>query len=115
MQMPNITPSDDFIQNSLNSLPDEIINTDSLLANSCIIRNDQEGNFIVTGSGGFPTRPSDVSAAPYSTGEVRSLPETLQFSNPSSARSWQPGDTIVEPQRVYKLSDGRRVMSRSCQ
>jgi filamentous hemagglutinin family protein len=111
-----ITPSDDFIQNSLSSLPDEIINTDSLLANSCITRNDQEGNFTVTGSGGFPTHPGEVPVSPYPTGEVRSLSEVLQSSsNQSSNRSWQPGDAIEEPQGVYRLSGGRRVMSRSCQ
>jgi filamentous hemagglutinin family protein len=112
-------PDTNFLLNSLASLEDNLVNPDRLLANSCIIRanrnRDREGSFIVTGSGGFPTHPGEVPVSPYPTGEVRSL------SAVSSATAsvpelgvWKPGDPIVEPQGIRRLSNGRRIMSHEC-
>jgi large exoprotein involved in heme utilization and adhesion len=102
------------------SLEDNLVNPDSLLANSCIARanqnRDREGNFIVTGSGGFPTHPGEVPISPYPTGEVRSLSTEVLPTPPTvPARSWRPGDPIVEPQGVYRLPNGRRIMSQECE
>ncbi|MEQ8996872.1 MAG: filamentous hemagglutinin N-terminal domain-containing protein [Coleofasciculus sp. B1-GNL1-01] len=102
-------PNLDFIQNSLTELPENLIDTDNLLANSCIVRSDeQEGTFIITGAGNLPTRPGDASALPYPTGEVRAVPSE------SSSRPWQKGDPIVEPTGVYQLPNGQLVMAREC-
>ncbi|MEQ8755906.1 MAG: filamentous hemagglutinin N-terminal domain-containing protein [Coleofasciculus sp. G1-WW12-02] len=102
-------PNLDFIQNSLTELPENLIDTDNLLANSCIVRTDeQEGTFIITGAGNLPTRPGDASALPYPTGEVRAVPSE------STSRPWQKGDPIVEPTGVYQLPNGRLVMAREC-
>jgi len=102
-------PNLDFIQNSLTELPENLIDTDNLLANSCIVRSDeQEGTFIITGAGNLPTRPGDASALPYPTGEVRAVPSE------SPSRPWQKGDPIVEPTGVYQLPNGQLVMAREC-
>jgi hypothetical protein len=101
------TPDVSFIQNSLSDLPDGAINTDDLLANSCISRDQQTGTFLITGSGSLPSAPGNNSASTYPTGEVRPIPE-------SERNRWQSGDPVVEPQGVYRLPDGRLVMSREC-
>jgi filamentous hemagglutinin family protein len=100
-------PDVSFIQNSLNDLPDNSINTDELVANSCVspVGNRQEGKFIITGKGGLPARPGNGSISDFSTGKVR---------NVSSNNSWQRGEPIVEPQGVYRLANGKLVMSREC-
>jgi filamentous hemagglutinin family protein len=92
------TPSTDFLQNSLTQLPQNEIDTNTLLANSCIARNRQNGSFYITGTGGLPTNPGEIS--PYATGTVQA--------------AWKPGDLIVEPQGVYSLPNGQLVMSREC-
>jgi len=105
-------PDTTFIQNSLTQLSQSLIDPNTLLANSCIVRNrEQNGSFKITGSGGLPYRPGDVPIASFPTGEVRSLPSTQTKNN----RPWQPGDPIVEPQGIYRLPSGKLVMSRECQ
>ncbi|NEO44723.1 MAG: filamentous hemagglutinin N-terminal domain-containing protein, partial [Moorea sp. SIO4A3] len=102
-------PNLDFIENSLTELPDNLIDTDNLLANSCIVRtSEQEGQFIITGGGNLPTRPGDASVSRYPTGEVRTVPSE------SASRPWQKGDPIVEATGVYQLPNGRLVMGREC-
>jgi large exoprotein involved in heme utilization and adhesion len=105
------TPDTSFIQNSLTELPDTAIDTDTLVANSCVVRSEDGGNtFTITGTGGLPLRPGDRPLLPYGTNPVRSVPD----ANPDD-RSWQPGDAIVEPQGAYQLKDGRMVLSRECE
>ncbi|WAL59711.1 two-partner secretion domain-containing protein [Thermocoleostomius sinensis] len=103
------TPDTSIIQNSLAELPDTAIDTDTLLANSCVVRSETGGNtFSIIGTGGLPVRPGDRPLLPHSTAPVRSIPDE------PSDQSWQPGDAIVEPQGVYRLEDGRMVLSREC-
>jgi filamentous hemagglutinin family protein len=105
ISLPDLT----FIQNNLTELPANVINTEDLIANSCVVPNRQQaGTFIITGSGGLPVRPGDVSISPYPTGDVRTVP------NDESSRPWTIGDPIVEPQGVYRLPNGQLVMSREC-
>jgi large exoprotein involved in heme utilization and adhesion len=101
-------PDVSFIQNSLNNLPDNSINTDELVANSCVspVGKRQEGKFIITGTGGLPDRPGNGSISDFATGEVRNVP--------SNNSGWHRGEPIVEPQGVYRLTNGKLVMSREC-
>ena len=101
-------PDLSFVQSSLSELPDNSLNTDELLANSCVvpIGNREQGQFIITGGESLPVRPGDSLPSRYSTGEVRNLPDD---------NSWQPGDRIVEPQGAYRLNNGKLVLSRECQ
>jgi large exoprotein involved in heme utilization and adhesion len=105
-------PDTTSIQNSLTELPENRIDTDSLLANSCIVRRDRptRGSFTVTGTGGLPQRPGDAQMSDFPTVDV----ETLPSDGTSSNSSWQTGDRIVEPQGVYRLPNGKLVMSREC-
>jgi large exoprotein involved in heme utilization and adhesion len=105
------TPDTSFIQNSLSDLPDNSIDTDQLLANSCIVRdrNQPQGQFVITGADGLPDRPGSIALPDFPTGEIRNIPNDTETNEP-----WQLGDPVVEPQGVYRLPDGRLVMSREC-
>jgi filamentous hemagglutinin family protein len=107
-----VLPDVSFIQNSLTNLPETAIDPDQLLANSCIARTEQGGTFLITGSGGLPTRPGDAPLSAYPTGAIRAIPAIQSEATPSQ---WQMGDPIQEPQSVYQLPDGRLVLSRECQ
>ena len=101
----NITDTSQ-IQNALADLPNNAIDTESLLANSCIARTKNGGIFLITGTGGLrPDRPGTNPLSPYPTDTVRTTPEA----------GWQPGDPIIEPQGVYRLPNGERVLMHECQ
>lgn len=104
-------PDVSFIDNSLTDLPETAIDPDQLLANSCIARSEQGGTFLITGPGGLPTRPGSSPTSTYPTGPIRAIPDAAE---PAPEQSWQPGDPIVEPQGLYRLSNGRLVMGREC-
>ncbi|MEH2184267.1 two-partner secretion domain-containing protein [Nostoc sp.] len=105
------SPDNSSIQNSLTSFPTNVIDTNALIANSCIARANkkQENSFIITGGGALPNRPGNVLMSNYSTDRVRDV------NNEITSRPWKKGDPIVEPTGVYRLSDGRLVMSRPCE
>ncbi len=105
------SPDNSSIQNSLTSFPTNAIDTNALIANSCIARANkkQENSFIITGGGALPNRPGNVLMSNYSTDRVRGV------NNEITLRPWKKGDPIVEPTGVYRLSDGRLVMSRECE
>ena len=103
-------PDVSFLQNALTELNNNAINTEQLVANSCVVPNrKQEGTFLITGRGGLAINPDDESVSNFSTGDV----ETIEDRDTSY--KWQPGDPIIEPSGVYRLSDGRLVMSRECE
>ncbi len=110
------TPDVSFIQNSLSELPENQINTDSLLANSCIVRRNQptRGSFTITGTGGLPQRPGDTQMSSFPTVDVSTLPSDITSSTTNPNRPRQKGDPIVEPQGVYRLTNGKLVLSREC-
>ncbi len=105
------SPDNSSLQNSLTELSQNAIDTNALLANSCIVRSQekQQSSFTITGTGGLPNRPGDASMSNYSTGDVRNI------TNENTSSHWKKGDPIIEPQGVYRLSDGKLVMSRECQ
>ena len=90
------------IENSLTDLADVVIDTAALTAGSCIARTDESlGSFTVTGSGGLPQRPGDSAISAYPTGTVQTLATATH--------------TLLEPDGVYQLPDGRLVLSRACE
>ncbi|MHC5932911.1 two-partner secretion domain-containing protein [Nostoc sp.] len=102
-------PDTTSIQNSFTGLSPNVIDTNALIANSCISRSSkQDGTFLITGSGALRNSRNDASTSIYSTGEVRNV-------NDSTSRTWKKGDLIIEPNAVYRLADGRLVLSRECQ
>jgi len=109
-------PDTSFIQNSLTELPSNQIDTDSLLANSCIVRRNQptQGSFTITGTGGLPQRPGDAQMSSFPTVDIETLPSDSTPTNTNPNRPWQKGDPIVEPQGVYRLPNGKLALSREC-
>ncbi|MEH2239188.1 hypothetical protein [Nostoc sp.] len=102
-------PDTSYIQNSFTRLSPNLIDTNALIANSCISRSPKKkGTFFITGSGGLRNSPNDASISIYSTGEVRSV-------NDNTSRTWKKGDLIIEPTGAYQLTDGRLILSRECQ
>ena len=110
-----ILPDVSFIYNSLPEFPENIIDTDRLIANSCIVpsNNSSRGNFFVTGAGALPQRPGDLRLSPYPTGTVRGVPHS-RTGDSSGTSSWKKGDPILEPTGVYQLPNGKLIMSREC-
>jgi large exoprotein involved in heme utilization and adhesion len=105
-------PDVSFIQNNLATLPQVFLNTNDLIASSCIVRRDrQTGSFTITGNDSFPT-PSQSNDAAYPTGTVQIVPNS-NFDDRNN-RPWQKGDPIIEPTGVYRLPNGELVMSREC-
>ncbi|MDZ8086321.1 MAG: filamentous hemagglutinin N-terminal domain-containing protein [Nostoc sp. DedQUE12b] len=102
------TPDNSSIQNSFTGLSPNVIDTNALIANSCISRGSkrQENSFTITGSGALRYTPGDVLTSAYTTGDVRSVEPT--------SRPWKKGDPIVEPQGLYRLPNGQLILSRSC-
>lgn len=104
--VPDVT----FIDDELTDLPDSQIDTNTLIANSCISRGTkrQENSFIITGAGALRNSPGDGFISKYSTGDVRNVSEDNQSSE------WKKGEPIIEPQGVYKLASGELILSREC-
>ncbi len=101
-------PDNSSLQNSFTQLSPNAIDTNALIANSCIARGNkrQENSFTITGSGALRNSPGDGLISAYTTGDVRNV-------EPIS-RPWKKGDRIIEAQGLYKLSDGRSLLSRAC-
>lgn len=125
LNTPNLDPS-----RGLSQLPQNLIDTNQILANSCIVRDAASGGtFLITGSGGMPEQPGTLLPR-FSTGEVRRVgiaegfsPTTLSVErlreqnrsasqNPTS--NIQNSEAISEAQDIYKLPDGQIILSWKC-
>ena len=92
-----------FIENSLNELSGDLVNTETLTAGSCIARTGgAEGSFVVTGGEGLPQQPGGSAISAYPTGAIQTMPET------------DANQTIQEPEGIFQLIDGRLVLSHKC-
>ncbi|MEH2285686.1 MAG: hypothetical protein V7K90_30960 [Nostoc sp.] len=100
-------PDTSSIQNSFTELS-PVIDTNALIANSCISRGTkrQDNSFTITGSGALTTNRPGVLVSNYTTGEVRGVETTF--------RPWKKGDPIIEPTGVYRLNNGQLLLSREC-
>ena len=102
-----------FLQDSLTELPENPIDTEALVASSCVVRSkERNGTFFITGTSGLPYRPGDAVSSRYSAVKVQSVPDDTSAIKPR--RKWKIGDPIVEPTGVYRLENGRLILSRKC-
>ncbi|MDX2243816.1 MAG: filamentous hemagglutinin N-terminal domain-containing protein [Leptolyngbyaceae cyanobacterium bins.302] len=118
LNTPNVDPSRGLAQ-----LPQNLIDTNRILANSCLVRDGAAGGtFIITGTGGLPVRPGDAVLPVFETGEVRGLAaddrtnETDKIPAPSvsSVTNPLPTHSLVEAQGIYRLPDGQIILSWEC-
>ncbi|WP_414623719.1 hypothetical protein [Calothrix sp. CCY 0018] len=106
-------PDNNGIQNSFTELSQNLIDTETLVANSCVVRsNQQNGSFFIVGQGGLPYSPGNPVSSRYSTVEVQPVTDDTQVTKPNPR--WKMGDRIVEPSGIYRLTNGRRILSREC-
>ncbi|XGV98485.1 MAG: filamentous hemagglutinin N-terminal domain-containing protein [Leptolyngbya sp. BL-A-14] len=108
---PNVTP-----------LPTEVIDTNQLIAHSCIARSARQGSFIVIGAGGLPSQPDDLATIPFPTdaatsGEGSSPKASSDKGTPESQWTSTPlpiEGAMTEVDGIYQLTNGAIVLGRSC-
>ena len=106
-------PDISFLQDSLIELPQNPIDTQALVASSCVVRsNNQNGTFVITGKAGLPYSPGDAVSSVYSAVDVQPVSDDTSATKPT--HKWTLGDSIVEPTGVYRLENGQRILSREC-
>jgi filamentous hemagglutinin family protein len=91
-------------------LPEGFIETNDLIARSCVAPNSRQGSFVETGSGGIPTQPNDLASSDFPTYAL--VPDESVVSNQSTSE--QPATTIAEIDGVYHLANGKILLGRSC-
>ena len=102
---PDVTP----VTNNLSELPENPIDTDALLNNSCIVRTEeQQGNFTITGSGNLPAAPGNAATSSYPTGEVQTL------TKEKADAYQQQSELVVETTAEAGLFHEELAMSREC-
>lgn len=111
-------PDVSFIEDSLTELPETLIDTETLVASSCISPIAQgSGRLIITGIDGIPQQPDSTGSVAIPTGVLHTaLDKPIEATETESGTTavWQIGTPIAEPQGVYQLTDGRFVLSREC-
>ncbi|MGC9503106.1 filamentous hemagglutinin N-terminal domain-containing protein [Baaleninema sp.] len=113
-----ITNPDVQLDTSLVELASDFIAVDRLVADSCLTRGNSGGQFTVTGTGGLPENPYELSMGRYGVASVTgldgelseeaNLPPALLTETPT----WQLGDAIVEAQGTRR-ENGRLRLSAS--
>ncbi|MBT9311055.1 two-partner secretion domain-containing protein [Leptothoe kymatousa] len=97
-------PEASLVENNLGELSDNFLDPDSLTASSCIARqNEATGYFVIAAGEQLSQQPEDSSSV-YSTGRVQTIVPPVNGSS----------QTIAEPDRIFQLPDGRRVLSQTC-
>ena len=90
-------------------LSTDVIDPNQLIANSCLSPSRrQQGRFVITGAGGLPPQPNDLSNIPFHTFSVE-LEADSSDSTPQN-----PKRSIALFQGVYQLENGRFVLGWEC-
>ncbi|MEA5417834.1 hypothetical protein VB712_01275 [Spirulina sp. CCNP1310] len=109
------TPDFTFLQNSLSALDDRFANVADALRGSCISRqNEQQGSFVVTGTGGMPVNPNDPLQGQYGASQVRSLGEnitTMPSQTTTPTPQWQRGQAVTEAAGILVTPTGEMVLA----
>ena len=101
---PDIDPSQQITE-----LPEGIIDTDNLVATSCLVPSSRNrGRFVVTGSGGLANTPDGVSSSNFAT---FSVPKNNQQQ---ASKPQKVTPLVIESQGIFTLEDGSVVLGRRC-
>ncbi len=91
---------------ALVQLSSDVIDPNQLIATSCLSPSRRQlGRFVVTGAGGLPTQPNDLSNTPFETFSVGTNPQT-------NLQETQIPELKVKS--IYQLEDGRFVIGKRC-
>jgi filamentous hemagglutinin family protein len=103
------------VNDALTSMRESLVSTEQVIAGSCISRsNNQQGRFIVTGTGGLATTPYDFFNGRYRVIGLQLLrtgQSTLPAQSNLESRRWKIGDPIVETTGIVHTKDGRIMLS----
>ncbi len=97
LNTPDVDPSRGTV-----TLPSGVIDTNALIARSCLARRSRQGRFVITGTGGLAPQPDDLANAAFPTYELVPQP------SPPAANS------VIEADRIYQLATGEIILGRSC-
>jgi large exoprotein involved in heme utilization and adhesion len=89
-----------------------LVDTNALIANSCIARTSRQGRFTITGTGGVAAQPDDLANSSFPTYELVLDTARSQMTTPSS--TLRSDEAITEPDGVYRLTNGEVILGRSC-
>jgi filamentous hemagglutinin family protein len=96
---PDIDPSQQLAE-----LPNQVIDASQLIANSCLVPSGRKrGTFVITGTGGLPSLPTNPLRSPFAT-----------YSIPSHSTASVSSSIPAEPTGFYPLENGQMVLSRLC-
>jgi filamentous hemagglutinin family protein len=107
LNTPNADPS-----RGTTTLPTGLVDTNALIANSCIARTSRQGRFTITGTGGVAAQPDDLANSSFPTYEL--VPDTARSQTTAPSSTLRSDEAIAEPDGVYRLANGEVVLGRSC-
>jgi filamentous hemagglutinin family protein len=110
----NITTLDVKQDSSLREQASNFVNTDNIVASSCLnTRNQQQGRFVVSGNGGVAENPSDFNLD-Y---ELMQVKPVASISNKLSvaptiltASTWKVGNPITEATLLVHTASGKILL-----
>jgi filamentous hemagglutinin family protein len=107
LNTPDVNPSQGIV-----TLPTGLVDTNALIANSCIARSSRQGSFTIAGSGGLAASPDDLANSSFPTYEL--VPDVTRSPTTNSSPAQRSSQAIVESDGIYRLSNGEVVLGRSC-
>lgn len=102
---PDVDPSRQLVE-----LPSELIDSQQLIANSCLVPSTrQQGTFILTGVGGLPAIPTSPARSSFATYDIPASTTTSAQPPPISNNT-----PITEIENIYRLENGQLILGRRC-
>ncbi|MBD2018958.1 S-layer family protein, partial [Leptolyngbya sp. FACHB-36] len=103
---PDVDPSRQLVE-----LPSDLLDSQRLIANSCLVPSDRrQGTFVLTGVGGLPSLPTSPLRSPF---ETYAVPANAAVSAQSRSNH-QNSNPVTEIQDIYRLENGQLMLGRRC-
>ncbi|MCV3215755.1 filamentous hemagglutinin N-terminal domain-containing protein [Plectonema radiosum NIES-515] len=107
-----ITTPDVKQDNALQEQATNFVNTDAVVATSCLAsRNATQGKFVVTGNGGLPENPNNDLLSLYSVVPVQATNPRANSREQPAITSWKLGNPITEATQLVATTDGRLILT----